>query len=136
MFFEFVKCKKCNQQSHPNYNLTIDSYKDDGFFTVPLEVVPNDQPPKVPTYLIFECSNVKCKNRERLEHSDILVAVSTGLANIAWDLYKQELKKSVTFEQYMTRYLLDKGTNSFIREENLVTHPILKEYIKLIRGNK
>jgi hypothetical protein len=136
MFFEFIKCKKCGQTAIPSQDLTIDSYKDEGFFTVPLDFGSVSEPPTVPTYIIFKCSNTDCQSIEKIEHKDILIEISSGLSKIAWELYKQEFRKTENFEQYVTRYILDKGVNSFIREDNIATHPILKEYVKLIRNAK
>lgn len=135
MIRNLITCKYCKEYMDIDTNLTVESYKENDFLIIPIQLT-NLEPPKIPNYVIFSCNNPTCSYTVRLQHEEVMEAIYSKLANLAWDMYKVEMSKATSFDKYITRYILDKGVNTFINNSDVKMNTIFKEYLKLLKDVK
>lgn len=134
MLFRFFKCPKCSERDFsPNFDESLDAFMKEYDCSVISEF---EGPTKIPDYLIFKCINPECKYSCKYTHKEIIEKITQGWAMLAWKKSQQELKNSVNFDGYLTKYILDNTLHKFISQKDLDNNKILKDYINTVKKNE
>jgi len=132
MFFEMCKCKKCNSFLKPEIEETIEDYKKK--FDERKILYPTEKPPEIFNYFIMKCENNECLYKTKMTHKEILTMISKKWSEIAWSYYLSEEKNKFNFQEHFTKYIMLKGLNKFITQEDLDHNDVLRDYVRYVEG--
>lgn len=136
LLFDVCKCPKCGSRFLPDAEATFSRYFDAYAEKFPSIVTENLQPPELPDFLIFRCSLPGCLYTEQVQDTEVLERIKRGWAELAWQSWQTEMKKSFNFDKYFTRYLLDESLGKFVTEDELKHNPLLRDYVRLIKDGR
>lgn len=135
-YFEICDCPKCGKKGTflPSFEVTLNDFLsiyDQGA----LLVLNEDQPPTIPDYIIFSCSEEDCSFQKKMSDQEALTFLREGWAKMAWAEWQKSVRSAAEFDKHFTRYILDGSVGKFISEKDIQANPLIRDYIRVIREN-
>jgi hypothetical protein len=130
MFTNLINCPECSGIFIPDTDLTIANYSEDYKEKYRIMVMSID-PPELFNYIIFKCQNKECNFKKKYSYSEMLSLITKKWSEIAWTLWRQEMRNGVSFEEYFTRYLIDNNLKASIEDiERFNNNDFIKDLLK------
>lgn len=135
MLFEQCRCPKCLSKGYaPSYDDTIDAFMKNEYENSANLVIASPEPPRFPDYLMFRCDH--CKHLERKTRQECLEMITEGWAKVAWQISQIEARKALNFENYFTKYILDKSLHKFVSQRDIDTNPLIRDYVRSVENEE
>lgn len=132
MFFNVFKCNSCGEESIPDFDSTFNEYLEKEFTEDSLLILPSQEAPKIPDYLMLKCNNPECNKIEKITHDELLKKIRKGWADLAFRYRQEQNMDKFQFEQFSTKYLVDRVTRNIITKKDLENNLILRDLYKFL----
>lgn len=132
-----IKCPKCQNKS-----LTVDLENTFKLYHECFEakelILPESIAPEVTKNIIITCSEYNCNYTKKVHYSEFMEQVINEWATVSWKVFLNEFGKNFSYENYFTRYLVNKDLKSIVSQKDIDNNPIIKELINYVekKSNK
>lgn len=132
-----IKCPKCkNKTVTIDLDRTFKLYND--CFESQEIIFPHSVAPEVTRDVVVSCVEPNCDYSNCEHYSDFMEKVIQDWADTSWKVFLKDFGETFSYENYFTRYLVDKDLKTIVSQKDIDNNPIIKELIKYIekKSNK
>ena len=125
-----INCEKCQEKSCSlDTDLTIMEYYkiyQDSYILLEINEI------NPPDFIIISCNNPGCRHSSKLSILEYVSYIRDQLSFLAFQSSIEEKRKSFEFENYRTKYLIEKGIG-VVSQEDIENNPLIKDYINYVK---
>lgn len=130
-----IKCPKCSTikvsiDQEETFKAQVKAYKDLSL------IIPTSEPPITFKSVNVRCFNENCNYVDTLCCHEFIDQVLLEWATINWKIFSNEFKNSFSYDEYFTKYLVDKDIEEVVKNKNLEQNPVIKDLIKYIEKER
>jgi hypothetical protein len=113
-----------------DYFRTIDLYIKEEYLTDIRSVLPYEEAPLLPDYLVMFCEDDNCGYVEKVSHDEAVRMLRESFTHIAWVQVRKYLGAPANFDKYLEKYIVEKGLHKQISEEDRKWNPYVDRVLK------
>lgn len=131
-----IQCPKCKKQTLTlDLNNTMAQYHNQ-FNNLNLVYPQQECPITVTKELVLTCGDHECNHSLKTHYSKFMEQVIHSWAELSWSVFLKEFNESFSYDQYHTRYLVDKDINQIVSKSDIENNPIIKDLINYIEAKR